>query len=54
MKTGTHSLGSNAFSQTTLVKINAGGMTISQLAQGRRVDVMLSPNQIELLKELLA
>jgi len=52
MKIGTHSLGNNAFAQTTLVKVNSGGLVISQLANGKRADVNLSANQIALLKEI--
>ena len=55
MKTGTHNLGSNAFARLTVVRINAGGVTIQQLAEGKPgAEVTLSVNQIELLKGILA
>lgn len=55
MKTGTHSLGSNAFSSATLAKVHAGGITLRQsVANGSPVQITLSVNQIALLKDVLA
>lgn len=54
MKIGTHNLGSNAFSQITLVTVKDGGLLIRQTGAGRQHNVTLSANQIELLKDVLA
>ena len=54
MKPGTHNLGSNAFSNMTLVKVESGAVILRQtLPQGGQM-ITLSTNQIALLKELLA
>jgi len=54
MKTGTHSLGSNAFSHRTLVRIGQGSLVIRQMGPGTSAEVTLSGDQIALLKEVLA
>jgi len=54
MKTGTHNLGSNAFSHRTLVRLSDGSMVIRQMCHGKTSEVTLSGDQIVLFKELLA
>ena len=54
MKIGTHNLGSNAFSQLTLVTVSDGSILIRQTGPGRQHNVTLSADQAKLLKELLA
>lgn len=54
MKTGTHNLGSNAFANTTLAKVESGALILRQNLPCGLQTVTLSVNQIELLKELLA
>lgn len=54
MKIGTHNLGQNAFSSTTVVKVDGGGLTIRQIRGGVEENVILSTNQIALLKDILA
>lgn len=57
MKIGTHNLGSNAFSQISVVKVHAGGVTMRQSAMigGRAVtkEITLSAEQAQLLKDVL-
>lgn len=54
MKTGTHNLGSNAFSDMTIVKVEAGALVIRQSGRAfREQKITLSANQIELLKAIL-
>lgn len=54
MKTGTHNLGSNAFANITVVKIDGGGMILRQTASVGEQKITLSLNQLELLKGMLA
>ena len=50
MKTGSHNLGANAFSQITIVKLEETGLLIRQGGQ----KIVLSTTQIALLKDVLA
>lgn len=50
MKIGTHNLGTNAFAQLTLAKLEAGALILRQGDQ----KITLSANQIALLKDVLA
>jgi hypothetical protein len=54
MKNGTHNLGSNAFANTTMAKVESGALILRQNLPSGLQTVTLSVNQIELLKELLA
>lgn len=54
MKIGTHSLGSNAFANTTLVKGASGMLAIRQVRSGVEEKIILSAEQAKLLKEVLA
>lgn len=54
MKIGTHNLGSNAFSNITVVKIDGSGMVLRQTAPAGEQKITLSANQIALLKDVLA
>lgn len=54
MKIGTHNLGSNAFAHITIVKAEGGMLTIRQVRSGVEENVVLSANQAELLKDVLA
>lgn len=54
MKIGTHNLGTNGFSNMTIVKAEAGSLIIRQVAPGGEVKITLSANQIALLKDVLA
>lgn len=55
MKTGSHNLGSNAFSDMTIVKVEAGALIIRQAGRAfREQKITLYANQIELLKDVLA
>lgn len=53
MKTGTHNLGSNAFSNLTLVRAQEGALVIRQITRGCEQSVHLSAEQIDLLKDVL-
>jgi hypothetical protein len=53
MKIGTHNLGPNAFAQATIVKAEAGALIIRQIGSGGEQKVILSANQIALLKDVL-
>jgi hypothetical protein len=54
MKTGTHNLGANAFSQLTLVTVSDGSVLIRQTGVGRQHNITLSAHQAKLLKDVLA
>jgi hypothetical protein len=54
MKIGTHNLGSNAFSNLTVAKVDGGSLVLRQAAPGGEQKITLSVNQIALLKEVLA
>ncbi|MCL9998374.1 MAG: hypothetical protein NBV68_03250 [Erythrobacter sp.] len=55
MKPGTHNLGHNAFSDMTIVKVEAGALIIRQAGRAfSEQKITLSANQIELLKDVLA
>lgn len=55
MKIGTHNLGHNAFSDITIVKVEAGTLIIRQAGRTfREQKVTLSSNQIALLKDVLS
>lgn len=50
MKTGSHNLGTNAFAQSTIAKLDAGSLIIRQGDQ----KITLSTTQIALLKDVLS
>lgn len=54
MKIGSHNLGPNAFARMTIVKAEAGAVTIRQIGPAGEQKITLSANQIELLKDVLA
>ncbi|GAA0760679.1 hypothetical protein FHS52_001101 [Erythromicrobium ramosum] len=54
MKAGTHNLGSNAFSQMTLAKLDSGKLVIRQSKPAGLHEITLSADQIALLKDVLA
>lgn len=54
MKIGTHNLGSNAFANTTLAKVESGCVILRQAGQAGVREITLSANQIALLKDVLA
>lgn len=55
MKIGTHNLGSNAFSDFTIVKVEEGALIIRQTGRAfREQKITLSADQIKMLKDVLA
>lgn len=55
MKPGTHNLGHNAFSDMTIVKVEAGALIIRQAGRAfNEQKITLSAEQVPLLKEILA
>jgi hypothetical protein len=54
MKTGSHNLGPNAFSQATIAKVHEGGLILRQTGPGATLQITLSNEQIALLKDVLA
>lgn len=54
MKTGTHNLGTNAFSQMTLAKVQEGGLILRQVGPTATLQITLSLEQIALLKDVQA
>lgn len=55
MKVGTHNLGHNAFSDMTIVKVEAGSVIIRQSGRAfTEQKITLSAEQVQLLKGILA